>query len=58
MAAMKGNNEVKQFYLNSLQSTHSRQHARLNTQRKILHVMYSIWKKGAAYNPELFAGSA
>jgi transposase len=58
MAAMKGNNEVKQFYLNSLQSTHSRQHARLNTQRKILHVMYSIWKKGAAYNPELFTGSA
>ena len=58
MAAMKGNNEVKRFFLNSLQRTHSRKHARLNTQRKILTVMYSIWKKGDAYRPELFSGSA
>lgn len=58
MAAMKGDNEVKRFYFNSLQRTHSRKHARLNTQRKILSVMYSIWKKGAAYKPELFTRSA
>ncbi len=58
MAALKGDNEVKRFYLDSLQRTHDRKHARLNTQRKILAVMYSIWKKGAAYKPELFAGSA
>ena len=58
MATMKSDNEVKRFYLGSLQRTHSRKHARLNTQRKILSVMYSIWKKGAAYRPELFAGSA
>lgn len=58
MATMKSDNEVKRFYLDSLQRTHSRKHARLNTQRKILSVMYSIWKKGAAYRPELFAGSA
>ncbi|MFC1811882.1 hypothetical protein ACFL03_04265 [Thermodesulfobacteriota bacterium] len=57
MAAMKGDNEVKRFYLDSLQRTHNRKHARLNTQRKILAVIYSIWKKGAAYQPELFAGS-
>jgi transposase len=58
MATMKSDNEVKRFYLGSLQRTHSRKHARLNTQRKILSVMYSIWKKGAAYRPELFTGSA
>lgn len=58
VAAMSGDNEVKRFYLASLQRTHSQKHARLNTQRKILTVMYSIWKKGAAYRPELFAGSA
>jgi transposase len=58
MAAMKGDNEVKRFYLDSLKRTHSRKNARLNTQRKILSVMYSIWKKGVAYQPELFSGSA
>ncbi|NIT13461.1 MAG: transposase [Gammaproteobacteria bacterium] len=58
MAAMKGDNEVRRFFLNSLKRTHSRKHARLNTQRKILAVMYSIWKKGEAYRPELFSGSA
>jgi hypothetical protein len=57
MSAMKGDNEVKQFYLNSLQRTHSRVHARLNTQRKIIAVMYGIWKKGGAYNPKFFLGS-
>lgn len=58
VAAMRGDNEVKRFYQQSLQRTHSRKHARLNTQRKILAVMYTIWKKGVAYRPELFAGSA
>ncbi len=57
MASMKSDNEVKRFYLDSLQRTHNQKHARLNTQRKILAVMYSIWRKGAAYQPELFAGS-
>jgi transposase len=54
LSAMKGNNEVKRFYLNSLQRTHDRRHARLNTQRKILSVMLSIWKKGTPYRSELF----
>lgn len=57
MAAMRGDNEVKRFFLSSLKRTLNRQHARLNTQRKILTVMYSIWKKGDAYRPELFSGS-
>ncbi len=54
LSAIKGDNEVKRFYLNSLQRTHDRKHARLNTQRKVLSVMLSIWKKGDAYRPELF----
>ncbi len=58
MAAMRGDNEVKAFYLSSLKRTHDRTHARLNTQRKILAVMLAIWKKGEAYRPELFSGSA
>jgi transposase len=57
MAAMRGDNEVKDFYLSSVKRTHSRKHARLNTQRKILTVMLTIWKKGEAYRPELFSGS-
>ena len=54
LSAMKSDNEVRRFYLSSLQRTHDRKHARLNTQRKILSVMLSIWKKGDAYRPELF----
>ena len=54
MVAMKSDNEVKRFYLTSLQRTHNRKHARLNTQRKILSVMLGIWKKGQAYRAELF----
>jgi len=57
MAALKGNNEVRQFYLNSLNRTRNRVHARLNTQRKIIGVMYCLWKKGGSYNPNLFLGS-
>ncbi len=57
MAAMRGANDVKRFYLASLERTHNQVHARLNTQRKILATMYSIWKKGDTYQPELFLGS-
>jgi transposase len=56
-SSMKSDNEVKSFYLRSLKRTHDHKHARLNTQRKILCVMLSIWKKGEAYQPELFLGS-
>ena len=54
MSAMKGDNEVRRFFLNSLKRTHNRVHARLNTQRKILSVMLGIWKKGIPYRAELF----
>jgi len=57
LCAMKGDNEIKRFYLQSLRRTLSRVHARLNTQRKIIAVMYGMWKTGQAYRPELFLDS-
>ena len=50
-------NEVRQFFQNSYRHTQNYQHARLNTQRKILSVLHGIWRKGEAYNPKLFLGS-
>ena len=58
MNALKRENEVREFYMRSLKRTYNRVHARLNTQRKIIAVMYGIWRKGEAYRPELFLGSA
>lgn len=47
-------NEVKRYYQKSLERTHSVRHARLNTQRKILEVMWTVWRKGVPYDPEKF----
>lgn len=49
-------NEVKAFYEASLQRTFDRRHARLNTQRKILAVMWALWRKEARYQAEKFSG--
>lgn len=57
MSSMKGDNEVKRYYQNSLRRVHDRVHARLNTQRKIIAVLYGLWKKGETYRSELFSGS-
>ena len=54
MSTLKSDNEVRRFYSNSLQRTSSRVHARLNTQRKTIAVMYGMWKRGEAYKPQLF----
>jgi transposase len=54
MSCMRSDNEVRRFYSNSLQRTFSRTHARLNTQRKIIAVMYGLWKRGEAYRAQLF----
>jgi transposase len=54
LSAMKSDNEVRRFHSNSFRRTLSRVHARLNTQRKILAVMYGMWKRGEAYRPQLF----
>jgi transposase len=58
LSSLKSDNEVKRFYLESLRRTFSRVHARLNTQRKILAVMYGMWKRGEAYRPQLFLDSS
>jgi transposase len=58
LSALKGDNEVRQFYRASLQRTHNKTHARLNTQRKIIAVMYGVWKQGEAYSREVFLGSS
>jgi transposase len=57
LGAMGGDNEVRKFYSRSLRQTLSHVHARLNTQRKIIAVMYGMWKRGDAYRPELFLDS-
>jgi transposase len=51
-----GDNEVKAYYHRSLQETGNPTHARLNTQRKILAMMYGLWKRGEPYRPELCLG--
>jgi transposase len=53
----KDNNEVRQFYNNSLKRTHNHTRARLNTQRKILSVLHGVWRSKEVYRPELFLGS-
>ena len=50
-------NEVRRFYRASLNRTHSRTHARLNTQRKILATMWGLWKNQEDYSPEQFCPS-
>ncbi len=55
---IRSRNEVKSFYAASLQRTHDKTHARLNTQRKIIATMWAIWRKGEDYRPELFLSPA
>jgi hypothetical protein len=47
-------NEVKDFYEASLKRTGNPTHARLNTQRKILKVLWTIWRNQRIYNPLRF----
>lgn len=47
-------NEIKQFWRASCRRSASRRNARLNTQRKIVGTMWSLWKNGQPYNPKRF----
>jgi transposase len=51
-------NEVKRFFEASLERTHERTHARLNTQRKVLASLWGLWKRKEAYDPQKFLGTA
>ena len=57
-ALRQGDNEVKAFFEASLQRTGDRTHARLNTQRKILATLLSLWKNQSAYSSTQFLASA
>ncbi len=48
-------NEVSQFYEASLRRTGNPLHARLNTQRKVLVVLWTIWKQNVSDQPNLFS---
>jgi hypothetical protein len=47
-------NEVSRFYEKSLIKSNTPTNARLNTQRKVLKVLWTIWRKQVRYNPDLF----
>lgn len=46
-------NAISGFFMASMDRTHSRVKARLNTQRKILTVLWTMWKNEEEYHPEL-----
>ena len=50
----KKDNEVKLFYAQSLERTGDTRHARLNTQRKIIEVLWTLWRRGEAYDAQRF----
>ena len=48
-AAQRGDNEFSRHYAESLKRTSNHTHARLSTQRKILAVLYGMWKRHEDY---------
>lgn len=57
VATKRRQGPVYQFYRQSLERTGSEVHARLNTQRKTLHTLLVMWKKGQAFDPKQFLGA-
>jgi hypothetical protein len=55
--AVGGDNEVNAFYQASLAECGSKTNARLNTQRKILISLWSLWKHKSPYDPNKFYSS-
>lgn len=50
-SAQRGDNEFHRHFEDSLARTHDRTHARLSTQRKVLAVLWGMWKRNEAYRP-------
>jgi hypothetical protein len=46
-----------EFYAASLDRTGDETHARLNTQRKILHTLLVLWQSGREFDPKRFLGT-
>jgi transposase len=53
-AAKRRSGPVWDFYQASLRHTGSTTHARLNTQRKILLTLWTLWLNGKEFDPDLF----
>jgi transposase len=51
-----GDNLFKRTYRGALQRTHNQTHARLSTQRKILAVLWAMWKGGTEYQDKIEKG--
>lgn len=49
-------NGIKIFYRRSLSRTGDQNHARLNTQRKVLAIMLAMWRDGTEYSDDLVLG--
>jgi transposase len=54
-AAKRRSGPLWDFYQASLRHTGSTTHARLNTQRKILLVLWTLWLKGEDFDPNQFS---
>jgi len=48
----KQDNAFKRAYQGTLETTHNKDHARLSTQRKILTVLWTMWRKKENYRDE------
>jgi hypothetical protein len=49
LGALKSDNRIRRAYLSSLARTQNKDHARLNVQRKILTLLWTLWKNGNDY---------
>lgn len=45
---------IRRFYMASKERTGTPRHGRLNTQRKILKTLWTMWKTGSHFDPNLF----
>jgi transposase len=55
-AIIAKDNEIKRWHEESLERTGSARHARLNTQRNIIEMLWVLWRSGKDYDPKRFAG--
>ena len=57
MAMKTRRGAVHQFYVASLARTGNEIHARLNTQRKVLHTLWVLWRRQQEFDPKTFLGT-
>ena len=52
--AGKQSDVIRRFYFESKKRTGTARHGRLNTERKILKTLWSMWKNETHFDPQLF----